>query len=153
MRRLGLSLAILLLTCTLFSVIPQYARNAANQSSQDGHARRSIAVNLLRAINTAEYDYKFKHGSFASWDTLFASEQLRTHGMQWAAQNEPQLAGAQLSKGPEIFPGWLLRLNLVNSGTGYDVELEDATDKACHYAASSDERALIRQSKTIDCEL
>jgi hypothetical protein len=31
--------------------------------------------------------------------------------------------------------------------------LEDATDEKCGYAAITDERGIIRQGKTIDCEL
>lgn len=73
--------------------------------------------------------------------------------MKWAAHNDPQFAGAQLSKPPQILPGWMLRLNLINSGTGYDLHLEDSTDKACGYAVITDERAVIRQSKTIDCAI
>jgi hypothetical protein len=31
--------------------------------------------------------------------------------------------------------------------------LEDKTDKACGYAAITDERGVIRQSKAIDCDI
>ena len=53
--------------------IPQRAQSPAAPSSPDEQARRSVAVNTLRAINTAEYAYKFRHGTFASWNVLLAS--------------------------------------------------------------------------------
>ncbi|HXN50410.1 MAG TPA: hypothetical protein VN943_00635 [Candidatus Acidoferrum sp.] len=50
-------------------------------------------------------------------------------------------------------PGWTLRLNVSSDGKGYDVLLEDTTDQTCGYAAVTDERGIIRQSKAIDCEI
>ena len=147
MQRFGLSVAALLGMMTLVWVIPQNAQNASTQPSPDEHAKRSIAISLLRVINTAEVMYKNKHGNYATWDTLVTSDEFRNLGMRRGAQN------TQISTAPEIPSGWMLRLNLIDDGAGYDVQLEDTTDKACGYAASSDERAVIRQSKTIDCDI
>jgi hypothetical protein len=132
---------------------PQRGQSLPAQSSDSVHARRSVAVNLLRAINTAEYPYKSKHGTFASWDVLVTSEEFNGQGMPFATQNEPQLANAHFSKGPEILPGWTLRLNVTSDGKGYDVLLEDKTDKTCGYAVVTNESVVIRQSKTIDCDI
>jgi len=120
--------------------------------ADSAHARHSVAVSLLRAINTAEYDYKNKHGAFASKDSLLASEEFKGRGMAWAARNEPQLASAHPSNGPEVLPGWTLRLNLTPDGKGYDVLLEDTADKSCAWAAYTDERGIIRESKPIGCK-
>jgi hypothetical protein len=49
---------------------------------------------------------------------------------------------------PEILPGLNLRLNVHTDGHGYDVLLEDATDKN-GYAGLSDERAAIRECQWI----
>lgn len=43
--------------------------------------------------------------------------------------------------------------NVTSDGKGYDVLLEDTTDKSCAYAAVRDERGIIRQSKAIDCAI
>jgi hypothetical protein len=67
--------------------------------------------------------------------------------------NIPELAAVHFSKGPEILSGWTLRLNLTNDGRGYDLLLEDTVNRACGYAAVTDERGVIRQSKAIDCEI
>jgi hypothetical protein len=145
----GLALAGLILV----TADAQRGQSARAQSSENEHARRSVAVNLLRAINTAEYPYKATHGTFASWDVLVTSEEFNGQGMPFATQNEPQLANAHFSKAPEVLPGWMLRLNVTSDGKGYDVLLEDETDKACGYAVVTNESVVIRQSKTIDCDI
>ena len=65
-------------------------------------------------------------------------------------ENGMPLAGAHFATGPEILPGWSLRLNPTKDGAGYDVMLEDTTDKACGYAAVTDERGVIRQARAIE---
>ena len=129
------------------------SQSTATPPSDPEHAKHSLAVNLLRAINTAEVDYFRKHGSFASKETLLASDEFKGRGLKWAAHNDPQFANTQISDGPEVLPGWTLRLNLTADAKGYAVLLEDTTDKSCGYAAYTDERGLIRQGKTIDCEI
>jgi len=115
--------------------------------------RRSLAVNMVRAINTAEAGYKKNHGVYANWDTLFGNGDFTDTGTKWASESFPTVAHAMYSRGPEITPGWKLRLSLSKEGASYDLLLEDATDPKCGYAVVSDERGLIRQSKTIDCAI
>ncbi len=152
MRKRSVWVASVMTGLVLVMAAPQRGQSPA-QSYDSEHARRSVAVNLLRAINTAEYPYKSKHGTFASWDVLVTSEEFNGQGMPFATQNEPQLANAHFSKGPEILPGWMLRLNVTSDGKGYDVLLEDETDKTCGYALVTNESAVIRQSKVIDCQI
>jgi hypothetical protein len=71
----------------------------------------------------------------------------------WLAKSDPLLVDARFSNGPDILPGWSLRLNLTADGQAYDLLLEDLTDKTCGYAALTDERGVIRQSKAIDCKI
>jgi hypothetical protein len=151
-RKRSVWVASVMTGLVLVMAAPQRGQSPA-QSYDSEHARRSVAVNLLRAINTAEYPYKSKHGTFASWDVLVTSEEFNGQGMPFATQNEPQLANAHFSKGPEILPGWMLRLNVTSDGKGYDVLLEDETDKTCGYALVTNESAVIRQSKVIDCQI
>jgi hypothetical protein len=145
------ALAAVLLTLGMATSLR--SQNAPAKSSDADHAKHSLAINLLRAINTAELDYKIKHGTYAMFETLLVSVQFLETNLQETARNEPQFAHVKLSSGPEIFPGWRLRLDLVDDGKGYDVLLEDATDNTCGYSAGSDERGVIRQSKAIDCEI
>jgi hypothetical protein len=153
MRVRNIYLALVSGGLMLAVAIPQRAQNRTAPPSADEHARRSVAVNMLRAVNTAEYEYRDRHGSFVGWDVLVASQEFTGRGLHFAAHNEPQLANVQFLKLPEILPGWALRLNVTADGKGYDLLLEDQTDKTCGYAASTDERAVIRQSKTIDCDI
>jgi hypothetical protein len=74
-------------------------------------------------------------------------------GWRFAAQSGPQLANLHFSEKPEILPGWVLRLDVTSEGKGYDVLLEDTADKTRGYAAITNEGGLIRQSKTIDCDI
>ncbi len=88
------------------------------------------AIKLVRALNTAEFRYKTKHGAYATSDELAASDEFKVD-----------------------LSGWSLRLDVTADGKAYDALLEDTTDKSCGYAAVTDERGVIRQSKTIDCAI
>jgi len=132
-----------------------FSQNTPAQTSDADNAKHSVAISLLRNINTIEVTYKFKHGgSNATWDVLLASNEFRSSKViAGLAEIDPQLANAQFSNGPEILPGWSLRLNVTADGQAYDLMLEDMTDKTCGYAAVTDERGVIRQSKAIDCKI
>jgi hypothetical protein len=146
-------LALVVASLILIMATPQRGHTAPGQSSDNARSRRGVVVDTLRAINTIEYAYRSMHGTFASWDVLVASEEFSGRRMYFAAQSTPQLADSHFSKRPEIFPGWTLRLNVSSDGKRYDVLLEDKTDQACAYAAITNESGLIRQSKTIDCDI
>lgn len=166
MCKRGIWLALALAGLVLVAATPQRGQSVPAQSSDDEHARRSLGVNALRAINAAEYGYKFKHGTFAIWDVLLTSEVISGQNpftfqtfdaiyepQKQTLQNAAQLRSMHLSKAPEILPGWTIRLNVTSDGKGYDVLLEDKTDKQCGYAVVSNESGLIRQSKVIDCQI
>jgi hypothetical protein len=164
MRQLLLAAAVLV---AMVCPSPQNAQNPPRSPDAKGESnfgvvipstrfrtpRQILAVNLLRAINTAEAQFRANHGSFAAWDTLVEAKELTDEGMNWAARNDPELADVHLSPGPEILPGWKLRLHLSSGGTQYDAMLEDTTVKVCGYAAFTDERGVIRQGLTIDCDI
>lgn len=110
-----------------------------------------MAIYLLRAIDTAEVTYKYKHGG--SLCGLVSEEFRADSGMAQLAKNFPDYQNAQFSKRHEILPEWLSRLNLTGGAPAYDLVLEDTTHKTCGYAAITDERGVIRQSKAIDCDI
>jgi hypothetical protein len=115
--------------------------------------RRSQAVNVVRAINTAEMNYKKNHGAYATWDTLIANGDFTETGTKWAPESFPTVAHAMYGTGAEIIPGWRLRLQLSKEGNAYDLTLEDVNDPKCGFAVTSNEGGLIRQGKTIDCPI
>jgi hypothetical protein len=108
-------------------------------------------VGLLRTINTAEVAYPAKNGSFVIWQTLLSDQPKFFE--RFLAINGLQQSNLRFADAPEILPGWSLRLNVHPDGQGYDVLLRDMTDEKCGYAALTDESGIIRQSKTIDCEI
>lgn len=151
MRTRIVFLGVVVVAMTLGAAIPQYGQNAVVEPT-DADSRHSMAVGLLRSINTVEAGYRVGHGSYVSWDDLLASKEFIEFEKECLA-HIPEFATAHFAKSPEILPGWTLRLNVTQGGKGYDLLLEDATDKECGYAAATDERGVIRQSKWIDCKI
>lgn len=148
------SICIFAVLLLLAAAAPLSSQDAPAQTSDADYAKHFVAISLLRNINTAEAGYQGKHGSYAGWEILLASEEFRASKvMALLAKIDPKLTSAQFSTGPEILPGWSLRLNLTGDGQAYDLMLEDLTDKTCGYAAVTDDRGVIRQSKAIDCKI
>jgi hypothetical protein len=67
--------ALVAASLILIMAAPQRGQTP-EQSSDNACARRSVAINTLRAINAVEYAYRFTHGTFASWDVLAVSEEF-----------------------------------------------------------------------------
>jgi hypothetical protein len=130
---------------------PQFAQNVLPDSERTEQDRHIKALGLLRTINTAEVGELSTFGSYASWQILLAHQPKYLN--KFFAINYPQEANPQFGDMPEILPGWSLRFNVHADGQGYDVRLQDLTDKTCWYAALTDESGVIRQSKAIDCEI
>jgi hypothetical protein len=141
-----------LLILLLASSATRAQKNASGPADRELQ-RRSLAMNLVRTINTAEMNYKKTHGAYATWDTLLGNGDFTDTGTKWAPESLPTVAHATYNRAPEIVPGWKLRLNLSKDGMAYDLLLEDVTDPKCGYAIVSDDRGMIRQSKVIDCPL
>jgi hypothetical protein len=115
--------------------------------------QRSLAVNIVRAINTAEANAKRKTGAYSTWQTLYSTEEFTSSGTKWAPESMPTVRNAMFGPGPEIVPGWKLRLTISKEGNSYSLLLEDANDAKCRYAIVSDESGIIRESRSIDCPL
>jgi hypothetical protein len=126
--------------------------NAPISAGQE-NARRDLAVEVLRGINTAELNNKMVRGGYVTWETLMANGDFTASGSTWLPQGDARFAQLKFSKGAQILPGWSLRLDVAEHGKAYDLVLEDLTDEKCGYAAITDERGVIRQGKAIDCEM
>lgn len=142
---------LFLLFVTLAAAPQSSSQKIAPLPATRENERRSFAINVLRAINHAELDYKTKHGAYANWQTLVGEGYFGESGTKFSSEEFPTVAHALYGLGPEIVPGWKLRLNISNNGKSYDALLEDVTDPKCRYAGITDERGVIRQSKTTDC--
>jgi hypothetical protein len=144
-------LSAVLLMLVLGPLTPQFAQNAPGDAEKPDQKRHGQGVGLLRTINTAEVVEFTNYGSFGSWQTLLTHQPNSLN--KFLAMNYPQGTSLQFADMPEILPGWNLRFNVHADGQGYDVRLQDLTDKTCWYAAFTDESGVIRQSKAIDCEI
>ena len=136
--------SVLLLVLFFGVLTPQFAQDTFTNPPKLDLVRRARSLGLLRTINTAEAVGHSKFGSYSSWQTLLArqSEYLN----EWRARFYPEQANQGFGDTPEILSGFNLRLNVHTDGQGYDILLEDATDKT-GYAVLSDERAVIRECK------
>jgi hypothetical protein len=142
--------AALLLACALLA-LPAAAQKSPYGLPDRNREQRSLALNMVRAINAAEANYKQKHGAYATWDTLYSNGDFTNTGTKWAPESLPTVAHAMYGNGPEIVPGWKLRLTISKDGNAYDLQLEDVTDTKCHFAVTSDDRGIVRQGKSVDC--
>lgn len=128
-----------------------WAQKNATSTAQPEQERRSFAHNFARALNAAEADYFKQHQVYASWDNLVGLGYFSQSGTKWASTEFPTVAHALYGSGPEIVPGWRLRLHLSNKDKAYDASIEDVNVPQCGYAVTTDERGMIRQGKSIDC--
>lgn len=136
--------SMLLLVLTLASQPSQFAQNTSTGVQEPDMQRRASTVGLVRTINTAEVVEHTTYGSFASWQTLLAHQQEYLN--KWLTKFYSRDPSVQFGSGPEILPGWNLRLTVQADGSGWVVLLEDAKDKN-GYAALSDERGIIWECK------
>lgn len=144
-------LSMVLLVFLLGVQTPQFAQDASSDPERPDVERRATMLGFVRTINTAEVVELSTYGSFASWQTLLAHQQQYLN--EWLARFYSEHSKGHFGDMPEILPRLSLRLNVHTDGKGYDVRLQDLTDKTCWYAALSDESGVIRQSKAIDCKM
>ncbi len=135
------------------TALPFFSQKPGPPLASHDNERHSFALNVLRAINNAEQDYKTQHGGYATWQTLVGEGDFGEHGTKFISEDFYTVAHALYGLGPEIVPGWKLRLNVSNNGKSYDAILEDVTDSHCRFAYVTDERGVVRQSKSVDCPL
>jgi hypothetical protein len=144
--------AVVLLAGVLVALPGAAAQKARLEATARDQERRSLAINIVRTIDKAEANYKKNHGVYATWDTLVGNGDFTSTGTKWAPESLPTVAHAMYGDGPEIVPGWRLRLNLSRNGSAYDLLLEDVNDPKCDYAVASDERGRVREGKAVECE-
>jgi hypothetical protein len=134
---------LVLLLGTSASQFRQDAPTRAEKSNQQSR-NRALALGFLRTINTAEAADFSKYGSYVSWQTLLARQPEYLNA--WLATYYAQERKVHFGDLPEVLSGLNLRLSVHRDGHGYDVLVEDLSDKN-GYAALSDERAVIRECK------
>jgi hypothetical protein len=146
MNRRRIVLSTVLLVLALETPASHFAQTASAGASQADEQNRThaLALGFLRTVNTAEAEDFSKYGSYASWQTLLEHQPQYLNG--WVARFYAHGSNVHFGELPEILPGLSLRLNAHADGRGYDVLVEDLSDKS-GYAGLSDERAIIRECK------
>jgi hypothetical protein len=138
---------------SLVCMAPSNAQKGSPTQQDRERERHSLAINIVRAINKAEANYKKTTGAYVPWDTLTTNNDFTETGTKWATEAFPTVAHAMYGTVPEIVPGWKMRLVISKDGSAYSLLLEDANDPKCNYSVMSDERGTIRQGKSVDCPL
>ena len=105
------------------------ASSAQDQISPSQEERRK-AINLVRAINTAEvrYNVNISHGRFASWTELYDSGLVKE---------------LQVSPGPEVIPGYHLDLLASPDGKSFMLALHDKKDGDGLFSVFSDQTGIL----------
>ena len=141
-RFLGMGLVVLVVGIAVV-VRAQNVRVGAPAAEALGHAQ---VVDVVRTINTAEYEYRRDHGSFAVWPDLYTSgtvEKVQKEVDQWAAL--PIAAGSQ------VIPGYMMNLLVSRDEGSYSVSLHEAGSNDCGFSVFSDESGLIYEGTVVDC--
>jgi hypothetical protein len=146
-------LAVSVCVAFLSTIAPANAQKNSPTQMDRERERRSLAANIVRAINNAEANYKKTHNTYATWNDLLSDNDFSESGTKWISDAFPTVAHAMYGPAPEIVPGWKLRLQISKDGNAYDLLLEDANDPKCRFAVISDNTGLIRQGKSIDCPI
>ena len=122
---------------------------ATSNEESEFHQRR-IAVDLLRAINTAEIAYRTQsRGSFGDWSDISATQQFK-NALERLSHAEPALKNANLASPDSLLPGWKLRLVLSGDRKSYAVMVINTADE-CSYALISDQEGVIREGRVTGC--
>lgn len=139
--------SILVLAST--AIVPAGKGQSASGNGPELQQRR-LAVDLVRAINTAEMAYRDRSGgSFAGWAGISASPEFNT-AITRSTHGDSKYKNVNLASPSEILPGWALRLTLSEDRKSYAVILIDTADQ-CSYSLMSDQEGIIREGRTIGC--
>ena len=143
MKKLQIILSTVLLVSVLGTLAPLFGQDGSTCPDKPDPRKLSIMVGLVRTINTAEVSEQATYGSFGSWQTLLAHQQSLNEWLTSSYSRDPDV---HFGSGPEILPGWNLRLTVQSDG--WVVMLQIEQDKN-GYAVLSDERGVIWACKPL----
>ena len=111
-------------------IVALSAASSAQDQISPSQEERGKAINLVRAINTAEvlYSVNISHGRFASWTELYDSGLVKD---------------LHVSPGPEVIPGYHLDLLASPDGKSFMLALHDKKDGDGLFSVFSDQSGII----------
>jgi hypothetical protein len=142
LRYIGVGLALLVVGLALVVRAQNFRMGGPAKQVLD----RARVIDVVRMINTAEYEYRRDHGSFAVWPDLYTSgevEKVQKQVDQWTAL--PITAGSQ------VIPGYFMTLLVSRDASSYSVSLHEAGSNDCGFSVFSDTSGLIYEGTVIDC--
>jgi tetratricopeptide (TPR) repeat protein len=153
---LGLFVAVFLLAVSIHVVRGAGQAAPVTSPSPASRDQKTLAVNIIRQINTAEViDCRSKYGEidknkrFLSWDELLSAACFK---QAQSRAGSSKITENTLSAGPEIVPGLELRLVVSSDGKHYNLWLGQNQAGNCGFAFYSDERGVIYEGRVIGCE-
>lgn len=138
------SASLCLLILAVVFLVAARARNA--QSLRPLQTDNDRAIEAVRLINAAEYDYRKSVGHFASWTEVYGSSANRELLRTWPRIEELSVAGSD-----EVIPGFRLTLLVGEEGGAYSVSLREMKGNGCGISVFSDQSGLIYEGKVVEC--
>jgi|ERR1700686_4984003 hypothetical protein len=119
-----------IISAVVLLLVALSAASRAQEQKSPSQEERRKAINLVRAINTAEvlYNVNISHGRFASWTDLYDSGLVKE---------------LQVSPGSEIIPGYHLDLLASPDGKSFMIALHDTKDGDGLFSVFSDQSGII----------
>src|SRR5690348_3960068 len=119
---IGISIASALACAALVFAqeIPRQRDLSRPQAVETSRDSRMTGIMAVRLINTAESRYKYRHGTYATWEEL-----LRSGEIDSLEKPATPFQGLHLSAGPEVTSGWMLSLVTAANGQSYELSLRD----------------------------
>jgi hypothetical protein len=112
------------------------------------------AIEAIRAINAAEYDYRADHGCCRSWVAVYAFD-WRTLGSLDSGlttrRGQRQTWIESTVPGDEVIPGYRLTLLVADDGMAYSISLHDMKSNGCGLSIFSDQSGLIYRGTVVGC--
>jgi hypothetical protein len=135
-----------LLVAPVILLVAGHAQTPQPQSLNRALTPREKAIEVVRVINAAEYDYRTDHGRFGPWNEVYASGAVTNLEQSW-----PRMKDLSIASGPEVIPNFHLTLLVAEEGGAYSLSLHEMQSHGCGLSVFSDQSGLIYQGTVIDC--
>jgi hypothetical protein len=145
-RSLIRPMTLCLLVVAVILLVAARAHNSQQSPMNRPLTPREKAIQAVRVINSAEYDYRNEHNRFGSWDEVYASGAVTNLEQTW-----PRMKDLSIASGSEVIPGFRLTLLVAEDGADYSLSLHEMEGHGCGISVFSDQSGLIYQGAVIDC--
>jgi hypothetical protein len=135
--------ALRVVLCVLIAVVASAQTGGSLPAPE-----RSLSVNVMRMLNTAQMNYYGDAKHFATWD------ELRPLIAKWKAEGNKAWAASltlvNTESNDDPFPGWKLRVMVSPDGKHYSLSLRN--NEYCDVNTFSDEVGVIYTGTALGCE-